>query len=171
MLRHALPVLAILLGLSISIDTDSLFPLLRGGETAADIVRRSQEYRRLVAANNALQSEVDYLRTRDGAKWAVFRSLGLVERGQQVGRLVEAPAPPAPVLSKQEQMRNWIVATEEYNAQLLRGAAQVLGCYAGIRPLDQVSENCNRAPAALSKKTVSGLKGKAQATASAGPAN
>lgn len=165
LLRKALPALAVLLGLSICVDTNSLFPLLRGGETAADIVRRSEEYRQQVIANEALANEVRYLATRAGGKWAVYRYLGLVERGQRAGRLVEsAPTAPRP-LTQPQRMRRWIAATEEYGAQFTRGLGQTIACYAGLRPLDHPPGQRNAAPPEVSKKREAGIGGKAGASA------
>jgi hypothetical protein len=168
LLRKALPVLAILLGLSISIDMNSFFPLLRGGETAADIVRRSHEHQRQVIADDALENEVRYLATRAGGKWAVYRYLGLVAPGQQAGRLVEsAPTAPSP-LTQPQRMRKWILATEEYGAQLMRGLGETALCYAGWRPLDEPPGQSNEAPGKLSKKPASGIAGSAEAAAGVG---
>ncbi len=152
-LRQALPVLAILLGLTLSVDTDSFFPVARGAETAADLVRRSVEYRRTLAANDALEAEVRYLGTRQGGKWAVYRYLGLVEPGQQAGRVVEAPPPEPAALTRPQRMRNWIVTTEEYGAQLLQGLWQTLACYADWRPLDLPPAERNPVGGGVSKET------------------
>jgi len=156
LLRKALPVLAILLGLSFSIDTDSLFPLLRGGETTATILSRSQYYQRLIVSNDALEAQVQYLGTREGGKWAVYRYQGLVEPGQQVGRVVEAPAvAPAP-LSQAQRMRNWIAATEDYGAQVVHGLWQMALCYSGWRPLDQPPTGRNAGAADVSNTAGTG---------------
>ncbi|MBU0609778.1 MAG: hypothetical protein KKI08_17965 [Armatimonadetes bacterium] len=147
-------------------DTDSLFPLLRGGETAADIVRRSREYERQVIANDALENEVKFLATREGGKWAVYRYLGLVEPGQHAGRVVEA-SPPAPVpLTQPQRVRRWIVATEERGAQFMRGLGETALCYARWRPLDGTANPGNEGSRGVSKTQARGLKGGAGASAS-----
>jgi len=169
LLRKALPVLAILLGLSISVDTDSFFPLLRGGETAADIVRRSHEHQRQVIANDALEAEVHYLATRAGGKWAVYRYAGLVEPGQHAGRLVEAAPDALRPLTRPQRMRQWIVSTEEYGARLMRGLGETTLCYAGWRPLDSPPSQSNETPDPLSKKPQSGPTSSVGASASAAP--
>jgi cell division protein FtsB len=132
-----LTLLAILLGLSLSLDARLLFPLVRGLQVSSDIVRQSREYHRQVAANDALAAEVAFLRTRAGARWAVYRYLGLVKPGQQVGRVVEEEAAESGPLSHQERVQAWIRTTEEAGARLLREWGRILGCYAGLRAPDQ----------------------------------
>jgi len=165
LLSKALAVLAVLLGLSLSVDTDSLFPLLRGGETAADIVRRSREYERQVIANDALENEVEFLATREGGTWAVYRYLGLVAPGQHAGRVVEAPLPAPAPLTQPQRVRRWIVATEECGAQFMRALGETALCYARWRPLDGAPNPGNEGSRGVSKTQAPGLGGGAGASA------
>lgn len=137
LLRRAIPVLAILLGLSVSLDLDSLDPLRQGVDVSRDIVHRSAQYRQQVAANDALAGEVAYLQTPAGGRWAVYRYRGLVPPGQQVGRIVEAPPPAPEPLTQPERFRRWITGVEERSAAVVREWVQIARCYAGCRPLDQ----------------------------------
>lgn len=150
--RRLLTIVAILLGLSLSLDTRTLFPLVRGMDASEGLVRQSQEYRRQVAANDALEAEVAFLRTRAGAEWAVHRYLGLVKPGQEVGRVVETPAAAPRLQSRPERMQAWIAAQKEGGARALREVGQTALCYAGLRPPDRPPDTRNGAAEQLSKK-------------------
>lgn len=137
LLRRAIPVLAILLGLSVSVDFDSLDPLRQGVEVSRNIVHRSASYRQQVAANDALAGEVAYLQTPEGGRFAVYRYRGLVAPGQQVGRVVEPPVPAPEALTQPDRVRRWIARAEERSAAVVREWVEIARCYAGCRPPDQ----------------------------------
>lgn len=150
--RYLLRTLLILLGLSLSLDTHSLFPFTQGLQLSADIVRRSYEYHREIVANDALEAEIRFLQTAEGARWAVFRYLGLVKPGQEVGR-VEPPAAPVPQpMAQPHRVRGWITNVEESGAQTLLSLGETLACYGDLRPLDQAPPPRNELAGALSKE-------------------
>ena len=140
-----------LLALSFSLGGNLVRPTIRGLQVEGDIVRRSVEYREQIRANTALEQEIVFLRTEPGRQWAVNKYLGRVKPGQEVGRAVEEPAPPAPTPSKRERVEAWIAGTEDRGARGLREAGEIGYGYAGLRAPDNSPNDRNLSAKRLSK--------------------
>lgn len=140
-----------LLALSLSLRSGIFQPTVRGVQVASDIVRRSAEYRQQIRSNDALEQEVAFLRTEPGRQWAVYRYLGMVKRGQEVGRVVEDAQPVAQPTTKPQRVRAWIAGRETASARCLHQLGQVAACYVKLRPLDRSPEKSNSGDGGLSK--------------------
>lgn len=150
--------------LGLTLGTRLFAPVLRGLDESAAIVHRSREYHQQVRDNQALEAQVQYLRTDAGKQWAAWRYLGMVKPGQQVGRAVESPPPPSPAPSRAECVRSWITDRQTRSALALREAGEVLSCYFGRRPLDAPPVS-NRPSPAMSKKSDRGQMGRGSSSA------
>jgi hypothetical protein len=168
--RRVWPYLAVLLGLSLSVGWDSLFPLQQGLQRADDVVRLQRKRLELRHQNAVLASEVQFLATPEGAR-AELRRRGKLLPGQHQGKIVvtRPPAPPPP--SGPERRRRLVSGAEERAAQRLQDWGEAVACYAARGVVDEPQEPGNYAPVPVSKAAKplpsAAVRGAAQATVAA----
>jgi hypothetical protein len=143
--------------LALSLGTNCFRPVTRGLQVSAEIVRQSREYQQQVRDNAALAAELAFLRSDEGARWAAWRYLGMVEPGWQVGRTVESsPAPVAPE-TRPRRVQEWIRREGEARARQVREAGETLAAYLGRRALDPAATTSNAGAGQVSKTGSDGL--------------
>jgi len=143
--------------LVLTLGTNVFRPTIRGLQLSADIVQRSRQYHTQISNNDALEQENAFLRSNPGKQWAVRRYTGMLKPGETVGQAVEESAGAPGPQTKRQRVRNWIAQRETCGANCLHETAQVIGCYAKLRPPDESPNDRNRKKNTLSKhrKTVS----------------
>jgi hypothetical protein len=144
-------VLAILLGLSLSVSPDSFFPLARSLQLSSDLVNRSEKYKGLKASNDAIEGEVRFRGRPEGRK-SKLRENGQVSPGQHKAHIVETPPAARGPLTRSQRVQGWISTTEEHVGHALSDFWEMWRCYAGLRPLDQPSGARNQNAVPLSNQ-------------------
>jgi hypothetical protein len=162
--------LAVVLGLSLSVGWDSLFPLQQGLQRADDVVRLQRKRLELRHQNAVLASELQFLATAEGAR-AELRRRGKLLPGQHQGKIVVTRPPGPPPPSGPERLRRLVSGAEERAAQRLQDWGEAVACYAARGVMDGPQEPGNYAPASVSKpaeaSSCAAVRGAAHATVAA----